>query len=92
VAAHPEAIPIRDFYSEIARVENKKARFLSFPGDLALVGIRALESAGIKLPITSDNILGMKYLQHVDPSDDLQSLGMQPLSFLESIEKVRTIC
>ena len=89
VAAHPEAIPIRDFYSEIAGIEKKRARFLSFRGDLALLGIRALESAGIKPPISSDNILGMKYLQHVDPRDDLHSLGIQPLSFLESIEKVR---
>lgn len=92
VAAHPEAIPIRDFYREIAAIENKRARFLPVPGDLALLGIRALESAGVKPPISSDNILGMKYLQYVDPGNGLQSLGIQPLSFHESIGRVRGAC
>ena len=83
--AHPESTPMRDFYRRIAAVDGIRLKACPFPGDLALLGIRLLEQIGLKPPITSDNLLGIKYLHHFDPVDDLARLGLKPLSFQESL-------
>jgi hypothetical protein len=40
-------------------------------------------------PISSDNLLGIKYLRRFDPVADLARLGFQSLSFQESLERLR---
>jgi nucleoside-diphosphate-sugar epimerase len=87
--AHPESTPMREFYQGIAAVERIKLKFCPFPGDLALFGIRVLERIGLKPPITSDNLLGIKHLRQFDPTADLARLSLQPLSFQESLQRLR---
>jgi hypothetical protein len=48
-----------------------------------------LEGIGLKPPITSDNLLGIKHLHQFDPVPDLARLGLQPLSFHESLARLR---
>ena len=87
--AHPESTPMREFYRGIAEVEGLRLKTCPFPGDLALFGIRALEQVGLKPPITSDNLLGIKHLREFDPNADLARLGLKPLSFQESLKRLR---
>jgi hypothetical protein len=47
-----------------------------------------LERIGLKPPITSDNLLGIKHLHQFDPVPDLARLGLQPLSFHESLARL----
>ncbi len=89
VLAHPDSTPMREFYQGIARMDGIRLKVCPFPGDLALFGIRMLERIGMRLPITSDNLLGIKYLHGFDPADDLARLGLHPLSFGESLERLR---
>jgi NADH dehydrogenase len=89
VLAHPDNMPMREFYRGIAAVDGIRLKVCPFPGDLALLGIRALERIGMRLPITSDNLLGIKYLRGFDPADDLARLDLHPLSFQESLERLR---
>jgi len=89
VLAHPDSTPMREFYRGIARVDGIRLKACPFPGDAALVGVRILERMGLRLPITSDNLLGIKYLRQFDPADDLARLGLHPLSFEESLERLR---
>jgi len=83
--AHPESTPMREFYQGIAAADGIRLKVCPFPGDLALLGIRLLEQIGLKPPITTDNLLGIKYLRQFDPVDDLRRLGLKPLSFQESL-------
>ncbi len=87
--AHPESTPMREFYREIAKIDGIQLKTCPFPGDLALFGIRLLEGIGLKPPITSDNLLGIKHLREFDPNADLARLGLKPLSFRESIQRLR---
>jgi NADH dehydrogenase len=87
--AHPDSTPMREFYRGIARVDGIRLKACPFPGDAALMGVRILERMGLRLPITSDNLLGIKYLRQFDPADDLARLGLHPLSFEESLERLR---
>ena len=89
VLAHPDSTPMGEFYRGIARVDGIRLKACPFPGDLALLGVRMLERMGLRLPITSDNLLGIKYLRQFDPADDLARLGLHPLSFQESLERLR---
>jgi uncharacterized protein YbjT (DUF2867 family) len=88
VLAHPESTTMREFYAGIATVDGIRLKICPFSGDLALLGIRALERIGLKLPITSDNLLGIKHLRHFDPVADIERLDLQPLSFQESLKRL----
>jgi len=87
--AHPESTPMREFYRAIAAVDGIRLKVCPFPGDLALLGIRVLEQIGLKPPITTDNLLGIKHLRQFDPVDDLARLGLKPLSFQESLVRLQ---
>jgi nucleoside-diphosphate-sugar epimerase len=86
--AHPESTPMREFYERLAALDGIRLRVCPFPGGLALFGIRLLEQIGLHPPISSDNLLGIKHLRHFDPSADLARLGLHPLSFPESLQKI----
>jgi NADH dehydrogenase len=86
--AHPVGTPMREFYAGIAAVDALSLRMCPFPGDLALFGIRLLERIGLRPPVSSDNLLGIKHLRQFDPAADLTRLGLHPLSFLESLQRL----
>jgi len=87
--AHPDSTPMREFYAAIAAVDGIRLRVCPFPGGLALAGIRLLEGIGLRPPISSDNLLGIRHLRRFDPADDLARLNLHPLSFQESIERLK---
>ena len=86
--AHPVGTPMREFYAGIAAVDALRLRMCPFPGDLALFGIRLLERIGLQPPVSSDNLLGIKHLRQFDPAADLARLGLCPLSFPESLQRL----
>jgi NADH dehydrogenase len=88
VLAHPEPVPMREFYRSIARADGRRAILLPIPGGLALLAIRALERTGMRLPITSDNLLGIKRLQWFDPEPSARLLGLRPIGFRESLARL----
>lgn len=88
ILAHPETVRLRDFYRSVAQVDGIPAKFISFPGDLALAAILAAERVGIRPPITSDNLLGIKHLHYVDPRESLERLALHPLNFADSIAAI----
>jgi NADH dehydrogenase len=86
--AHPESIPMRDFYAAIAAIDGSRLKAIPFPGDLALFGIRTLEAIGLHPPISSDNLLGIKHLHEFDPRPDLARLSLTPISFADSLRRL----
>jgi len=87
--AHPDSTPMREFYAAIAAVDGIRLKVCPFPGGLALAGIRLLERIGLRPPISSDNLLGIRNLRSFDPADDLARLDLHPLSFQESLARLR---
>lgn len=86
--AHPESTPMREFYAGVAAVDGIRLKVCPFPGDLALFGIRLLERIGLRPPISSDNLLGIKHLRQFDPAASLATLDLHPLSFQESLRRL----
>ncbi len=86
--AHPESTPMRKFYQGVAELDGIRLKVCPFPSHLALFAIRLLEQIGVRPPISSDNLLGIKHLRQFDPLADLRRLGLEPLSFQESLERL----
>ena len=61
---------------------------IAMPGNIALLIVRCFELFGIRLPITSDNLLGLKYSKYFDTEDSCKKLGITPLSFDQSLARL----
>lgn len=86
--AEETPIPIRQFYRGIATLDGAEPHFLPLPGGPVLILLRLMERMGIFLPISSENLLGLKQLRAVDVARDLRKLGVELRPFAESIEQL----
>ncbi len=74
--AHPTPLTIQAFYTQIFEKLNLSPRFFKFPGDLTLLALKAAEFLKIPLPLTSENLLGLKYPKVFE--SDCAKLGNEP--------------
>jgi nucleoside-diphosphate-sugar epimerase len=58
---HPAPVQFHELLAMLAESGGSSARFISVPGIAALLGLRLIEMAGLHLPFTSDNLMGMLY-------------------------------
>ena len=84
--AAAEATPISQVYRKLATFEGRSCIFLRVPGTPALLFLRFFEKLGCKFPVTSENLLGLKKMQEIDVTSDLDRLGIQPRSLEQSLE------
>ena len=87
--AEVEPVRLRDVYAEVARAVGKQPRFLRLPGAPLLMLLRLFEGVGFRLPISSDNLLGLKHLRAFDLADDVRRLGLSPRTAQESLAGLR---
>jgi nucleoside-diphosphate-sugar epimerase len=83
--AHPDATSIRDFYSLLIAHLKAQTRVIPVSAALALPAVRALEAVGLSLPITSDNLLGLKCLQYFEVGSVNRELEIQPKDYRQSL-------
>ncbi len=86
--AEAEAISMKTFYQEISDQLNKKTKFISFSTSLLYFICKMFESIGIKLPVSSENVLGLKHLTKFDTTKDLNKLGVTLKYYKESLRAV----
>ena len=71
-----QPVLLREFYGAIAAGLGVKRTFISLPGGLTLAALRIAESLGVRLPMTSQNLLGLKHLVAVEVASDAVRLGL----------------
>lgn len=76
---------LRDFYKAIAKGLGVSRLLLPMPGGLTCAGLRIAESLGVRLPMTSQNLLGLKHLIKVDVAQDIVCLRVRPRTMAESL-------
>lgn len=86
--AEPDAISMRVFYEEIAKQLNKKIRFIPFSLPLLYFVCRVFEAIGLKLPVSSENVLGLKHLTKFETNKDLKKLDVTLKNYRESLQAV----
>jgi nucleoside-diphosphate-sugar epimerase len=78
-----EPIDIRRFYRAVASDLGKECRFVRLPGSASYWLLRLFESARISLPVSSENLLGLKRMRVFDTTSDLAHLGIEPAGWGE---------
>jgi len=85
-------IPLRTLYKAIAIAVSKKPLFIPVPLNVILILCFIAEIAGIKLPITTENVLGVKRMRSFETEEALKPFGFQPspyYRFLDNLERSR---
>jgi NADH dehydrogenase len=90
VVAEPTGVPVAEFYRAVAALDGRRPWLVRLNGDVALPMIRLAERAGLRLPITADNLLGLRHLTHVDTAATVAALGVRPRGFHESLQALST--
>jgi nucleoside-diphosphate-sugar epimerase len=86
--AETEAISMKMFYEEIACLLNKKLIFIPFPLSFLFFICKVFETFGIKLPVSSESVLGLKHLVKFDTTNDLNKLGITIKNYRESLIEI----
>jgi len=72
----PVPITIREFYGRMLAAAGLHRLLVPFPGDAAVSVLRVCEAAGLHLPVTAENILGLKFLRSFETVDSLERLNL----------------
>jgi len=75
--ASTEPVPIREFYRRMAAEKGRKCRFIHLPGEFSLWVLRCCEALGLDLPVSSENLLGLKRMRVFETASDLARLGIE---------------
>lgn len=83
--ASPEHQTMREFFTLVAARLNRQPRFIPLPIGPAILGFRLAEALRVPLPVTSENLLGLLSLRHLDNAANLERLGLRVRSTRESL-------
>lgn len=82
------AVTMRDLYEGIARVAGTSPRLVSIPMGPMDLALRITEALRLPLPVTRENLLGLKHLRAFDVGPDLARLGYEPASFAQTMARL----
>lgn len=86
--ASPVGITLNDLLKKIAQQCGKHPIWFPVPSPPLLVLLRAAERIGVTLPVSSENVLGLRAQRYVDTTNDLGRLG---LTVREPVTSIRTL-
>jgi nucleoside-diphosphate-sugar epimerase len=77
----PDPVPISTFYKAVAAWAGHSITLLPVPGAPVLALARLMEGLGVPLPLTSENLLGLRGLIHQPVENTIEKLGWKPAPF-----------
>jgi nucleoside-diphosphate-sugar epimerase len=86
--AETNAVSYQDFYKALCEKLGVKATFISVPYFLVNLGVTFFGLFKIKLPITKENLLGLKNLKYVDVHNDLRVFEIDIKNYKESLKNI----
>lgn len=84
--AETEAITIKAFYLEVAHQLNRKIYFIPFPLSFVLFISKIAEALKINLPLSSENVLGLKHLITFETKKDVAKIGVTIKNYRENLK------
>lgn len=82
--AEPEAVTYREFYKTLAHSLQRRPRFRYTPYWFVAFALRVAGTLGIKLPVSKDNLLGLKGTRKAESQSSLDRLGLRIRNYKES--------
>ena len=89
--AEASSVPYHEFYKALAAMLKVKARFVSVPSWIVSAAITVFSGLGIKIPVSKENLRGLKNLKFIDTRSDLDKLGIKARTWKESLETLENI-
>lgn len=86
VVAEADGLSVRDFFNALGERIDARPRFVPVPGRALVAALQLTERLRIPLPVTSENVLGMRSLRYQDPRGDLEALGITVRGARESLD------
>jgi len=86
--AAPEPVTLRQLYEGMARKAGVRSTLVPVPYLPVSILLRMAETIGLELPITTENLLGLKRLRTLDVRADLDALGIHPRPFHEALDSL----
>lgn len=87
--AAPEPVTVRELYEAMARTAGIRSTFVPVPYLPVSIVLRIADRFGIDLPITIENLLGLKQMRSLDLRADLDALGIHPRPFRDTLESLK---
>ncbi len=75
--SHPTTLCVRELYKKVADRIGARCFFISVPSGIVFQIVSVAERLGLKLPFTSQNILGLQDLKTFDTRADLNVFGLE---------------
>ena len=85
VVAETAGLTLRVFLEQLASRAAKTCRFIPLPLGPTLAMLRVIEALHIPFPLTSENLLGLKQMIHMDSARDLARIGITVKTADESL-------
>jgi nucleoside-diphosphate-sugar epimerase len=86
--AAPEPVTMRELYEGMARKAGARSMLIPVPYLPVSILLKFAERFGIELPITTENLLGLKQLRTLDVRADLERLNIRPRPFRDTLESL----
>lgn len=83
--AEPKSVTITSFYRTIARSQELSRIYIPIPGTPVLLLVKLLEYLGVRLPFSSENLLGLKKLIEFNVAADLDKIDLKPKMMESSV-------
>lgn len=80
-----EPVAVDEFYRAIVERLGLNKPAVRLPGGLAFAFLRTTERLGLRWPMSSENLLGLKHLIRYDLARDLETLELRPKTMRESL-------
>lgn len=74
--AHPDPVPFSELLARIADSLGRKRLLVDVPAGPVIAGLRAAERLGLRLPVRSENLLGLLAQEPVETAGDLDRIGL----------------
>lgn len=83
--AHPTPIRLSALYAEIAKIVGAHPIFVPLPLSITFWLLWLTEKIGLRLPITTENVLGLKHLKVFENAKDMGAFGIQTKDCAEAL-------
>lgn len=87
--ASTEKITNKVFYRMLCYSLGKKPFFVHMPFTLLFMALSITETFNINLPVSRENLLGLKRMSYIDTSESLAKIGITVKSFEESLKLMK---
>ncbi|MEY3183282.1 MAG: hypothetical protein RLZ35_1267 [Pseudomonadota bacterium] len=81
----PTPYTVKTLYQILMQALSLKPRMLALPGECSLSIVRCLEKMHLYLPISSENLLGLKHARLFD--SDIETMGISPITLSDAVSE-----